>query len=241
MDITSWFGELFDSSSDPIYDDIGNSIEGEDRLDILETTEIDQTRLGVLFENRPRGEEYSAMVGDPMQDAMHYHAQTYSDTCAIVSQQGILKQFNIELTETDLRDYATAQGWYEPGGGTPLSDVGNLLEAAGIKTHRVIDASLSDIETELQSGHKVIVGLDANEVWTPERGLNPFNWWRAELPDAGHAIWVTGVDREAGLVYMNDSGHYHGQARVVKIEDFRNAWQDFGNYYCATNEAPSTA
>lgn len=241
MDITSWFGELFNSGVDPVDDDIGDSTVGEDRLDTFDTADISHPSLEIPFENGFGDEELGKMVGDPLQDAMHYQAQTHSDTCAIVSQQGILKQFNIDLTETDLREYAASQGWYEPGGGTPLSDVGNLLEAAGIDTHRVVDASLSDIETELQRGHKVIVGLDANEVWTPEGGFNPFNWWRAELPDAGHAVWVTGVDREAGLVYMNDSGHYHGQARAVSIEDFRNAWQDFGNYYCATNEAPLTA
>jgi len=188
----------------------------------------------------PGSDETGVLVGDPLSDAMHYQAQTQSDTCAIVAQQGILKQFSIDLTETDLREYAYSQGWYQPGGGTPLADVGNILEAAGIDTHRVLDASLQDIESELSAGRKVIVGLDANEVWTPQAGMNPLNWWRAELPDAGHAVWVTGVDREAGVVYMNDSGHYQGQARAVQIADFKNAWEDYGNYYCATNEAPPT-
>lgn len=235
-----WLQDLFDAH-DPFVQPDGADVELHDQL-LASTTPHHDHDLPLDIDSStpsfPGSDDLGAMVGDPISDAMHYQAQTHSDTCAVVAQQGILKQFGIDLTETDLRDYAYSQGWYQPGGGTPLADVGNILEAAGVDTHHVADASIHDIESELNAGRKVIVGLDANEVWTPQPGSNPLNWWRAELPDAGHAVWITGVDREAGFIYMNDSGHYAGQARAVAIDDFKNAWEDYGNFYCATNEAP---
>jgi len=187
---------------------------------------------------------FGSMVGTPENDAMYYHAQTYEDTCAIVAQEGILKEFNIEVTESELREYAYINGLYEPttdvpgSGGTTMDDVGELLESFGVDVHRKYDADITDLISELTNGHKVIVGLDASEIWYPESSFDPTNWWRAELPDMGHAVWLTGIDVENGIVLMNDSGAPDGQMREVPIEDFLNAWEDTGNYYCATDYAP---
>lgn len=219
----------FDEMSDFLSDNIGVETSNQMLL---------QSPLTDIISSDQIESELGGMVGNPATDAMYYHAQTYSDTCAVVAQQGILKEFNIELTETQLREIAQKSGWYNPGGGTPINEVGSLLEDFGVGVHQVSEANIHDLIRELQLGHKVIVGLDANEIWEPNENMNPLNWWRSELPDAGHAIWLTGIDLDEGLVYMNDSGVPDGQAKAVSIPDFLNAWEDFGNFYCATNISP---
>lgn len=183
-----------------------------------------------LGENDNIGE----IIGAPEEWAYYYNAQTLPDTCAIVAQQGILKTFGIDVTETELVQFAEESGIYAPGNGTTMEDVGDILDSYGIQNARYSGAGLDNLIEELQQGNRVIVGLDANEIWTPESSLNPFNDWTAELPDAGHAVWVTGIDIDKGVVYTNDSGVPDGQAREVEIADFLNAWEDYNNFYCAT-------
>ena len=45
--------------------------------------------------------------------------QLYPDTCAIKSQQLILKDFGIDVSETELVQAANANGWYNGGGTSP--------------------------------------------------------------------------------------------------------------------------
>jgi len=64
-----------------------------------------------------------------------------------------------------------------------------------------------------------------------------------EMPDAGHAVSVTGVyqgDNGSWKVVINDPGYAHGAGRVVEAEHFLNAWNDFGRYAVITNTQPET-
>lgn len=97
------------------------------------------------------------IIGNPMNP----YQQSYSDTCAIKSQQLILSDFGIPITEDQLVQYSMDQGWYTgDGSGTHLSDVGKLLADAGIPCTQSVDANIYDLVDELQQGHKVIVGVD---------------------------------------------------------------------------------
>jgi uncharacterized protein YfdQ (DUF2303 family) len=52
-----------------------------------------------------------------------------------------------------------------------------------------------------------------------------------EQENAGHAVWVTGVDPEPDGSYkilLNDSGTSLGQMSAIDYWDFYNAWQDAG-------------
>ena len=100
----------------------------------------------------------------------------------------------------------------------------------GISTIQEYNATLSDIAIALSQGDKPIVGLDANEIWTPKRDQygNP-----VEQSDAGHAVWVTGIDQKANGSYnviLNDSGTPYGRSEVVSYVDFNNAWTDMGHF-----------
>lgn len=122
-----------------------------------------------------------------------YVRQNYSDTCAIKSQQLILENFGINLSEEQLRNEAMAYGWYTPGGGTPMEDVGKLLELHGVKVHQYVNGNIFNVVNELAQGHNVIMGVDSGELW--------HYGFLEKLEDkllggerADHALIVSGID-----------------------------------------------
>lgn len=167
------------------------------------------------------------------------YQQSYSDTCAIKSQQLILNDFGIPCTEDELVRYSTEQGWYT-GNGTSLEDVGKLLEDAGIPCTRQCDANVFNLVKELSQGHKVIVGVDSNELW----GNRFIEWFKdfflGQTPD--HALLVTGIDTSDPdniKVIVTDPGT--GEAgKAYPLSQFMDAWSDASCYMCST-DAPVPA
>lgn len=167
------------------------------------------------------------------------YQQAYSDTCAIKSQQIILNEFGIPCSEDDLVQYSAEHGWYN-GNGTSMEDVGNLLEDAGIPCTRQCDANVFNLVKELSQGHKVIVGVDSNELW----GNRFIEWLKdfflGETPD--HALLVTGIDTSDPNninVIVTDPGT--GEAgKAYPLDQFMDAWSDASCYMCST-DAPVPA
>jgi len=179
----------------------------------------------------------SSIIGQPLDDAGLWHQQQTPFTCAVVSQEMILNAFGIEVSEAELVYEATSNGWLTDHGTSP-EDMGNLLEYYGIGTHTVYGGGIESLIEELRYGRKLIVGLDSGEIWNQDWfGEDFFN------PDgADHAVMVTGMDmRDPGnpMVVLNDPGHPHGAGMPVPLEQFVDAWNDSGQIYVATDEAPS--
>ena len=133
----------------------------------------------------------NSIIGDvtPFPDVMSDDIiQHQSDTCAIKSQQIILHSFGMDIPEEMLTIEATSKGYYLPGHGTMPSQVGMLLEDHGISTHTKYHATVYDLAAELAQGHKVIVGVDADELWRPSFYNDLFG------EQANHALIVTGID-----------------------------------------------
>lgn len=131
-----------------------------------------------------------------------------------------------EFSEQELVKYATEQGWYDPETGTTLSDVGKLLEALGLEVERESGLTLQDLFNELESGHKLICGVNNMILENPDF---------ADLPglNANHAVQVIGIDYsnpEDVRVILNDSGVPDGMGRNVSAEAFVKAWNTSGNF-----------
>lgn len=110
--------------------------------------------------------EAFTLYGDSAQNIVSdYVRQNYNDTCAIKSQQLILEKFGINLSEEQLRDEAILHGWYTPDGGTPMEDVGKLLELHGVNCHQYVNGNIFNLVNELAQGHSVIMGVDSGELW----------------------------------------------------------------------------
>lgn len=224
---------------------IASETETDTQLDILEIPdaltddvflfENNQPSLGNLATNATQslGGLYDAPIeyGTPIDDSYYWRHQQGDNSCAVVAQVCVYESLTGEfISEDDASYYAQQQGWFDPLSGTPLANTGNILNDLGIETYQPVNTSFSDLEYALAWGDKPIVALDGNEIWNPQYDLygNP-----VDQADAGHAVWVTGIDYESdgsvGII-INDSGISSGQASIVDYYDFMNAWQDYGNF-----------
>jgi hypothetical protein len=217
------------------HDDSNNSDDVSVDSDPQITTE-DTYSEGSHHQNCPT-------AGDPVADAQWWNLQNADDTCAIVAQQGVLESLiGHEIPQDELVRVATDNGWYHPQEGTSMECVGNVLEYYGVPIERHDGCSLPDLYDALESGHKVIVGLDADEVWTPEHDSNGVP---LKIPGgANHAVWVTGIGTNSSgdlSVIVNDSGTPDGRGEFIPVPDFLNAWEDSNNYAVFTDGPPNKA
>lgn len=186
------------------------------------------------------GEEGNGSSPNP--DLLIY--QGNEGVCAIRSQQIVLRDYGIDIPLEQLREYAIQQGWYDPsdGGGTPMGCIGALLNACGVEARQQADCSIYDIVNELAQGHRVIVGVDANELWADREG-DLFAQAREYMKDLfretpNHALIVAGVevnpqDPADVKVILTDPGT--GDLRIeYSLDDFMDAWQDSGCFMTTT-------
>ena len=171
--------------------------------------------------------------------------QQYPDTCAIKSQQLVLEDFGIDVSETQLVQTANANGWYN-GGGTNPQDVGNLLNLAGIPVTKQ-DGNVFTLVNELAQGHKVIVGVDADELWHNDSVSEKWTNWANDFfgPQGGnHALIVAGIDTSDPnniQVIVKDPGSGE-DGKPYPLEQFMDAWADTQCYMVSANiSAPEYA
>lgn len=175
----------------------------------------------------PDSADMDHIIGDP-EDAMDaWHWQETGTSCAVASQEFVLEQLTGQaFDEADLRDLAEEQGWYSPEGGTPMDDVGNILEHMGLTVERSQGNTIQDLEECLQNGGEVIVGVDSSEIW--EGRDNDFF---GPGMDADHAVQVIGLDySDPGnpMVILNDPGTANGGGAMISLDVFMGAWEDSG-------------
>lgn len=179
------------------------------------------------------------LFGTPAQDVGFWEGQQqYPDDCAIKCQQFILEQFTGEAADEHvLVRESLEHGWYVPGAGTQPYDVGKLLELHGVGVHSYQQASIFHLAQELAEGHKVIVGVDAKELW---QGNSVLEEIRDALgfAEANHAVVVSGIDTSDPdhiRVLVSDPGT--GQAiAAYPLEQFLDAWRDSDFFLVATND-----
>ncbi len=165
------------------------------------------------------------IVGDPRSsmDVWEYQGQT--NRCALYSQKFVIEELTgKEIDMEQFADYAEAHGWFTEDVGTPRLSVGKMLEVYGVEHEVGFHKEISDIEACLQNGGKVIVGVDAYEIWS-QADNNIF------APDSGanHAVQVIGIDRSnpaTPMVILNDSGSESGRGSMIPEDVFVKAWED---------------
>jgi hypothetical protein len=183
--------------------------------------------------------ESSPTVGTPADDTKDWVHQTTDFTCAVVSQEMILHEFGIDVSEATLVHEADSHGLLSDHGTNP-EDLGKLLDIHGISNHMNPHGSVADLTNELAQGHKVIVGIFADELWQQDpvqTGIREF----LGLDGANHAIVLTGLDMSDPShpqVIVNDPGDPHGAGKAYPLNQFLEAWHGSQNMYVATDSAP---
>lgn len=184
----------------------------------------------------PWGHDGQLIFGTPKIDSHGHVHQTTGFTCAVVSQQMILKQFGVNVSEAELVYEATSNGWLNHHGTSP-ENAGKLLELHGVKTHVHYGADPRWLAAELAKGHKIIVSVDSGELYGKD-------WFFEDLfyPNgADHALVVTGLDLSDPShpkVLVNDPGDPYGAGKPYPLERFLDAWSDSNGMYIATDQAP---
>jgi len=178
-------------------------------------------------------EDLGKIYGEPENGIKFWHQQEFPDTCAIVSQEFILEDITgDDFSEEDLVKESRAKGYYYPGCGTLPYDVGKLLEDYDISVQRSEGNSIEDIKEKLDNNQKIIVGVDANEIWA--NGLDQQLIDLFYMPEANHAVQVIGYNEDNGSVILNDPGHPDGKGLEVPLVDFQCAWDDSNSFMVST-------
>jgi len=183
----------------------------------------------IYFANAQFGEEAKIDVSGEV-------FQWYDDTCAIKSQQLVLEQYGIEVSQEDLISIAEEQGWYRSGEGTPMNFVGNLLDYHNIPSTSVVGANVGNLVAELAQGHQVIIGLDSGELHNNSilEGIKDF--FLGGTPN--HALIVAGIDLtdpNNSYVILKDPGT-GDVAKPYPLDQFMDAWNDANCFMVSTNE-----
>ncbi len=186
------------------------------------------------------GVAHAEMFGDPDGMAGWTVRQSYND-CAIMAAADVIGQVTgNQPAEDDIVGFAkNTPSVSTPGdmiydqegdsnGHTPGSifeDLPIVLAHYGVQGHFVDGASLNSLEQALGGGGAVIVNLNAETIWDVD----------GDRTVADHALVVTGVDTDAGVVHLNDSGTDDGADEQVSIGTFTAAWQTSGNEMVVTD------
>lgn len=178
--------------------------------------------------------------GSPGADTAFWEGQQQlPDDCAIKCQQFILEQFTGQaIAEGDLVREAMQHGWYEPGSGTTLDNVGKLLELHGVGVTHYQHASQFHLAMELAQGHKVIVGVESDALWRQNPLMESLRDMLGIPASADHAVVVSGIDTsdpQHVLVQVSDPGT--GQALATyPLEQFLDAWRGSDFFMVATHD-----
>lgn len=171
--------------------------------------------------------DMSKVVGDPDTDGEAWAYQGNTQACAVYSQCAAFE--NITGQDVDVEqviEHATEEGWYDPETGTTLDNMDKVLEYLGADTEMGDGGSLDDLKDCLEDGGRIVVAVDADEIWSG----NP----DAYLPnEPNHVIEVIGIDYsgEEPMVIINDSGTADGSAAKVPADVFMDAWEDSDFHY----------
>lgn len=209
---------------------------------------IDDTLNKFLMDNNPTFEDTNlqATYGEsglfPGTEYSPWVAQYYSDTCAIRSQQIILRDYGVNISQERLISLAEEHGWYERGEGTSIQDVGKLMELVGVDCHQSYNNTVFDLVSELTQGHRVIVSVDSGELWakTFEEAMSERIEDWSGVQGADHALIVAGVEVNPYNSYdvkvvLTDPGT--GQLRVeYPLGEFMDAWKDSNCFMVSTEE-----
>lgn len=174
----------------------------------------------------PSETDMSRVVGDPVAYMDNWHPQETNFSCAVAAQEFAIEEIlGIEVDEAELRRIAVENGWLSDGG-TPLMDIGRLMEHMGLNVHVSFNNTFEELCACLARGIHPVVGVDADELWSGENE-------EIFLPgrDANHAIQVIGVDfsnQDSPMVIINDSGVANGCGAMVPADLFMEAWEDSG-------------
>jgi hypothetical protein len=171
------------------------------------------------------------MYGDPDAAAPYWRYQHRQD-CGLMAVADVVGQITgreppqggIQLRGMFTKSTAHDGAVYHFDGTCP-DDLVVLLQQFGIGSQLTTGDTVTALEQDLASGHKVIATLNAETIWNTDSG---------DRTDADHAVVVTGIDTRTNLVHLNDSGIPTGRDEQIALATFTQAWATGDNQLIVT-------
>ena len=163
--------------------------------------------------------------------------------CALRCEAAILRASGLEVNEERLVAVAAGQGWFVPGGGTPMAHLGKLLQAHGMVVERYYHAHVDVLRHAIGAGYSVMVAVDGGELLKRgrlARWLERMEDFVARIPD--HCVLVTGVhggDTACEVTVIDPVSSEHGI--TVSADTFYDAWEDSNFFMLAARMAHENA
>ena len=223
--------ESVDSDGDGVYETVSTFGESDGQLvlveqlyDVNDMTEGESLNYQEL-EHFDTGADRDDVSGDPWKSMDEWEYQGDTNRCALYSQKFVIEELTGEEIDMEkFADTAEENGWFSEEGGTPMAHMNKMLELYGIDNEMSFNNDVDDIKECLDQGGKVIVSIDADEIWF-EENADVFS----PTDQANHAVEVIGVDYsdpENPMVIINDSGNPDGQGAAIPLDTFVDAWED---------------
>ncbi|GLE53897.1 C39 family peptidase [Mycobacterium montefiorense] len=171
------------------------------------------------------------MHSDPAAAAPYWRYQQQKLDCGEMAVADVIGQISghepsedeITAAAENIPSAAHPGPIYHPGGRTSNRDIVPLLAHYGIHA----DALHPDTDTlarDLDRGRKVIIGVNDNVIWNRPGDRTREN----------HFVVVIGIDTDAGVVHLNDSGVRTGRDEQVSLATFEEAWAASDNFAVVT-------
>ena len=156
---------------------------------------------------------------------MRLAAITEANDCVVKCEQYILGQRGLQNRYEILAKQARFHDWLRKEG-TPLYNIGRLLELAQLSVSRRFGGRLEDIQDELYGNCSVIVALNTDRLANPKSRS-------AAICD--HAVVVTEMNKTDGYVEIYDPQSSNQRDRYT-IDTFLRAWKPSKNFFVSIIE-----
>jgi hypothetical protein len=199
--------------------------------DLTQTDESEQADHDLLVD--PETAQGLDILGDPAGEASLWFEQTANGYCSPATLTQIVAEYSDQIILDDgaLAELAIDLGFLTVAAdgtaeGLTIDETVEVLNTAGVPAHAETGLGVEDLAEALSSDTSIALGIDSGEVWEVTQG-GPAEAVEDNSPD--HIVLLTGLDLEAGVAYINDTGVDNGAAVAVPIDVLMDAWADSGN------------
>ncbi len=151
---------------------------------------------------------------------------TGGNLCDIQCEDFILKRHDIHFSNTVLEEEARRNEWLLTEG-TPLYNIGRLLESMNFKVERKFHSTIEDISCALNEDADMIAIVDGGELIGDREKEIEEDRLIGEIPD--HAVVVVGFDKVNEMVEIHDP-QSENEYDKYPLEQFLDAWADSCHY-----------